>query len=44
MGKIQDAIEWFKEVKDKTKDKFGTGIEALKPGPEMMGILNTKRR
>jgi hypothetical protein len=35
MGKVQDAIDWLKEkasnTKEKSKDVYGTGIEALNP-------------
>jgi len=36
MGKVQDAVDWLKEkaskAKEKTKDTYGTGVEALNPG------------
>lgn len=38
MGKVKDTINWLKDKTEKVKDTFGTGIEALKPGPRMMGI------
>jgi hypothetical protein len=47
MGKVQDTIDWFVEVKDKTKDVYGTGVEALKTSGEkakdMMGIAGPRR-
>lgn len=36
MGKIQDTLDWFAEKKEKAKEKvkdtYGTGVEALNPG------------
>lgn len=35
MGKVQDAVDWLKEkasnTKEKSKDAYGTGVEALNP-------------
>jgi len=31
MGKIQDTLDWFEEKKEKIKDTFGTGLEAINP-------------
>ena len=31
MGKVQDMLDWFYEKKEKVKDTFGTGIEAINP-------------
>ena len=35
MGKVQDSIDWLKdktkESKEKSKDVYGTGVEALNP-------------
>jgi hypothetical protein len=44
MGKIQDTLEWIGELKEKTKDIYGTGIEAFKTSgekaKEMMDIAS----
>ena len=47
MGKVQDAIDWLKEkassTKDKSKDVYGTGVEALNPSGIADWLYEKKR-